>query len=189
MRLAIRFMIVGMFGLLSMYTMSTTIPYFRSDLFLATILICTALGVILRDVFDYFELVTAGRKRNGHISRLIDPDHPRWEYYSGNKEVLALKHWERSEKERIIGSTIVHPSGVIFVGLAPTRHFDVIRIMDHQGMAGMENTSEQGFLTNRGRHVNRFEAYVIATRNQQLLKVSKTPGELYSEDVWDRPTD
>lgn len=43
---------------------------------------------------------------------------------------------------------------------------------------------EQGFLTNLNRFVNRQEAWVIAKKENQIIKVSGGEGTLYSEDLY-----
>jgi hypothetical protein len=42
----------------------------------------------------------------------------------------------------------------------------------------------QGFLTSKGRYVNREEAWVIAEAARQILPHARHPGTLYSEDLY-----
>lgn len=87
----------------------------------------------------------------------------------------------------IVGVAILHPSGVLFVADKPFRHHHLIRAMSTLGMAGLPNTHNQGFLTNAGRFVHRYEAFHIARNANQILKKHPPEHILFSEDIWETP--
>lgn len=89
------------------------------------------------------------------------------------------------EKEKIAGSALRHPNGLIFTGFSPLRHHHVIRAMDQVGMGGIDNTLDQGFITNTGRYVGRIEAMFIAKKEGQTKETTDSKYQLHSEDVWD----
>lgn len=65
------------------------------------------------------------------------------------------------------------------------RHNNVFEDMFHSGIEYDRATYIQGFFTNRGRFVNRYEAKDIAVAaNQLIVPIEDTFKELYSEDVW-----
>lgn len=47
-----------------------------------------------------------------------------------------------------------------------------------------QEDENQGFLTSKGRYVNRQEAWVIAEAARQILPHARHPGTLYSEDLY-----
>lgn len=87
-------------------------------------------------------------------------------------------------QERIMGSTVVHPSGIVYMCLSPGRHHHVIVVMTVMERAGIANTREQGFMTNYGEHVTRYRALEIAKRANQLVMKNAPHDRLSSEDVW-----
>jgi hypothetical protein len=106
-------------------------------------------------------------------------------HYGLPKAHHAMRTENNWKKERIVGVTIRHPTGLIFAGYEPLRHHNVICAMDQKGMAGNENTRDQGFITNTGRHVCRIEASFIAEKAGQVQCLSQgTNRKLFSEDVW-----
>ncbi|MCO5250762.1 MAG: hypothetical protein M9949_04985 [Candidatus Kapabacteria bacterium] len=61
------------------------------------------------------------------------------------------------------------------------RHHNIL----HQSKAISRKMSHQGFLTSKGRFVNREEAYQIALKNNQIIGVFLVVGEqLYSECLY-----
>lgn len=86
-------------------------------------------------------------------------------------------------QERIIAAAI--NMGAVISLPPPARHPTIIQTMDLQmnmdGTLAMPFT--QGFLTDRGRFVNRVEAYYLAYRAGQIKGDKPTP-TLYSEDLW-----
>lgn len=61
---------------------------------------------------------------------------------------------------------------------APNRHHDVIRLIDEEDVQGI-----QGFLTDKGKFLNRTNALSVALKAGQLKDPAKL-GQLYSEDIW-----
>jgi hypothetical protein len=86
--------------------------------------------------------------------------------------------------ERIVAVAVKHSTGVVLSLPPPNRHHHVLRIMSALDIYKIdEGRHEQGFLTSRGRFVDRAEALEIAEAAGQVIK--KTPGGgLFSEDVW-----
>ena len=76
-----------------------------------------------------------------------------------------------------VGATISLPP--------PARHHTIIQTMDTQmGMDGYKAiSSAQGFITSKGRFVNRVEAFYLAFQSGQITSDNKGP-QLYSEDLW-----
>lgn len=87
-------------------------------------------------------------------------------------------------KERIVAAAI-HHAGISFSVPPPQRHHNVAQLMFGLGLP-TDAQRYQGFLTNRGRFVDRFEAAKIARAAQQVGSQKRTDpqGELFSEDLW-----
>lgn len=100
-------------------------------------------------------------------------------FYQVRRDWLLLK------QERIIGSSVLHESGVLFVVLEPGRHHHAHHSMSDKGMPFMAAEREDGFLTSHGRHIGREEALIVATAAKQVLRRTGSGGaELFSEDLW-----
>lgn len=70
---------------------------------------------------------------------------------------------------------------------APARHHTIMwtrLLIDGQRTGGVD---EQGFLTTKGRFVDRAEGFRIATAADQIETKHGSPGLLFSEDMWDTP--
>jgi len=67
----------------------------------------------------------------------------------------------------------------------PARHHTIIQTMDlEMGVGGASATPDrQGFITDKGRFVNRVEAFYIASQSGQIVNQAQGP-QLYSEDLW-----
>lgn len=72
---------------------------------------------------------------------------------------------EISQRERIIAAALEN-KGLVFSQPMPSRHHDIIYSIDRAGLDAVQ--MRQGFLTNRGRFVNREIALEIALRAEQL---------------------
>lgn len=85
--------------------------------------------------------------------------------------------------ERIIAAAIQH-GGTISLP-PPARHHTIIQTMDAEmGLDGLLATPQsQGFITDKGRFVNRVEAYYLAYRAGPIISDTQGP-QLFSEDVW-----
>lgn len=91
---------------------------------------------------------------------------------------------EKPAEERVAAAAINF--GAIISLPPPARHHTIIQTMDTEmGIAGSLATPQtQGFITDKGRFVNRVEAYYIAWKAGQLLNGEKPTPQLYSEDLW-----
>lgn len=107
--------------------------------------------------------------------------------YTGN-----LRNWKRLTHafhlkdipERILGAAIRHPDGLIYGVGYNGRHHHCIRYMHSLGKAGLATTKDQGFVTSRGRYVDRWEALAIAQSADQLIRKTPPHDRLFSEDLW-----
>jgi len=94
-------------------------------------------------------------------------------------------HSKSYEKERIICSAIHNPEDVDIVGepliYCSLRHHNIL----WQSEKISRNPHHQGFLTSKGRFVNRKEGLKIALENDQIIDHSQIRGDaLYSEDLY-----
>ena len=89
-----------------------------------------------------------------------------------------------STNEKIVSAAICI-DGFIITQPPPARHHTLLQAA--HGWGGRELTTNaralQGFLTNRGRYVDRIEAAIIALAANQLEQTNRGE-ELYSEDLW-----
>lgn len=84
--------------------------------------------------------------------------------------------------ERICGVAIRLSDRMSATMPAPARHSDLISELNLCGAREFAH-GEQGFVTDSGRYVTRWQAKRIAMRAEQMLKESPHD-ELFSEDVW-----
>lgn len=75
--------------------------------------------------------------------------------------------------------------GICHTAAPPYRHHNVIHEMAERGF-GPECMREQGFMTDRGRFVDRVEAFKIAGKAGQIKGggMSNLQNGLFSEDLW-----
>lgn len=96
-------------------------------------------------------------------------------------------HWmprpeaPHSAADRIERAAIMW-DGRIYSVPRPGRHHDVFRKYPHE--FHRSKTEEQGFVTQFGRFVNRYDALFIAMRRGQIRKKHGNPSMLFSEDMW-----
>ena len=65
------------------------------------------------------------------------------------------------------------------------RHCDIYESMWRASLNYLKSTAIQGFLTDKDRFVDRYEAKTIAIAAGQLIvPIEQTYAELFSEDVW-----
>ncbi len=91
------------------------------------------------------------------------------------------------EERTLIKMAAVRYGGAVYAMPAPARHGDVIRAMEkHLPGHLMILSEEQGFVTNKGAFVGRFEAWWLAAAAEQIPRVEPTPvpRELFTEDLW-----
>ena len=98
----------------------------------------------------------------------------------------------KAPEERISCAAIKYNSLTSFDGKSPLilkghRHNDIIEtLMLTKGIRTVESQCgeyEKGFVTNKGRFVNRKEAKIIAILANQIIS-SSTSDSLYSEDLY-----
>ena len=83
-----------------------------------------------------------------------------------------------SLSERIITAAIKH-NGKIYTG---SSHGNIMQEMTNSGVKGEFRNNEQGFLTDKGRFVNRVEAAKIA---REAGQIKKGYADVYSLDSYE----
>lgn len=94
-------------------------------------------------------------------------------------EHAAIKARIESQEEIIVAAAI-RSDGVIVMAERPGRHGNCINWMHHKGL----DHRDQGFVTNRGRFVDRLEAGRIVEQSGQGSTRDLCNGNLFSEDMW-----
>lgn len=112
--------------------------------------------------------------------------HPSLRGYCGYESQLWQLRRE-GEPETVLMTAIRHPSGRVFGVDAPGRHHHVVALMSDHACAGLRNTRDQGFITSKGRYLGREDAWGVAAAAGQIQRITGSPGELYSEDLWQGP--
>lgn len=153
------------------------------------ILFGVALIAALWWIYDYRS------RRKGQIATWYRM--PRWlEYEVGEgqrvRHLMCLKGTQEAiiedntlnlyGAEIISASAVFSTDGVIYAVMMPGRHSDCNWAIWADGK--VHDPRREGFLTSRGRYVDRKEALVIATLNGQVRTKHGSPDELYSEDMW-----
>jgi len=91
-----------------------------------------------------------------------------------------------SEPERIVHAATMHRrTRRIYSVAAPGRHHQVLSMMRQVGLNTSHGDNIQGFVSSRGRFLNRTEAAVVAKLANQLIRKTPPENELFSEDLWD----
>lgn len=101
-------------------------------------------------------------------------------------DVAAVGVTEKGAVERI-AAVAIKWRGMLHTAQPPRRHHHVIREMAQRGF-GPECMHGQGFVTDRGRFVDRKEGMNIARAAGQLIRITGSPDTLFSEDLWLTPT-
>jgi hypothetical protein len=94
---------------------------------------------------------------------------------------------ERFKTEEIACVAIKYADIGVLALPAPARHHHVMwsrLFVDGKATPGH---AIQGFLTTKGRFVDRKEGLAIATARNQIVQKHGNATELYSEDMWDTP--
>ncbi|MNU19483.1 hypothetical protein D3C71_77110 [compost metagenome] len=110
------------------------------------------------------------------------------DFFAGNdEEYRRFFAAECSKPERIVhAATRDSKTGRIYSVVAPGRHHNLVSLMRQIGVATTgENRRAQGFITSRGRFLDRREALKVATLANQLIRKTAPEDRLFSEDVWD----
>lgn len=111
------------------------------------------------------------------------PQYPHLTFYKGTQKGFTRFFKNNTHlDETIVGSSAKTDDGTIWAVMACGRHGHCLHALNE-----LNAEPHQGFITSYGRHVDRFEAYEIAVKQNQILKKSGNPDsvELFSEDVWD----
>lgn len=98
--------------------------------------------------------------------------------------IMPDANLERSPSETIAAAAVYY-DGLVYSIDAPARHYHILRAMMSKDVddAAM-NPRYQGFVTNAGRFVDRYEACRIARGANQLIRQPTPEDMLTSEDVW-----
>jgi hypothetical protein len=105
---------------------------------------------------------------------------------SGCDHLLARAHWRLAARlldcETAAVTRITHvayrlPDGTVWSAPRPARHSVPVKPCDAGDIV-------QGFLTDSGAFVDRFEALPIAQAAGQLIRKTPPEDRLFSEDVW-----
>lgn len=94
---------------------------------------------------------------------------------------------ERFRTEEIACVAIKYPDIGVLALPAPARHNHVIWTRLFIDGKPTRGEAVQGFLTTKGRFVDRKKALAIATAKGQIIHKHGNENELYSEDMWDTP--
>lgn len=86
------------------------------------------------------------------------------------------------KEERIVAAAVRADIVTLSVP-SPGRHHHVLHAMARLGMA-VTGPEAQGFITNRGRFVDRKEGLWIAQKADQIKEKQGNPNILFSEDLW-----
>lgn len=124
----------------------------------------------------------------GHLLHLRCQRHPSIRAYCGYEHDFLRHCRDRAAYREVIEFVALrHPSGRIYATEQPGRHSHVIALMSEYGDAGLANTSDQGFVTSRGRYVGRQEAWDLASLAGQIKQTTGSSGTLFSEDLFSGP--
>lgn len=85
-------------------------------------------------------------------------------------------------QEELVVAAAIRTEGVVVMVERPGRHGNCINFL-HNRAPGVDYRAEQGFITNRGRFVNRQEAAAIVEASGQGSGREGING-LFSEDMW-----
>lgn len=93
------------------------------------------------------------------------------------------------DKEIIVASAVRTPDGTVYASPCPGRHFHCIGFanqMNPDVEFGKLDTTDQGFMTNTNRYIDRIEARRIAIANMWIVKFTHET-KAFSEDLWETP--
>lgn len=123
-----------------------------------------------------FSWVVTNGYTGEEISSGDDFDTAYWKALSVRFPIIEGEHIE---------AAAVKFDGTILALPRPNRHHHVFREYYRHHSTDMPTESlDQGFITSRGRFVDRTEGLVIADRHGQIVKKHPTFSELFSEDMW-----
>lgn len=85
----------------------------------------------------------------------------------------------------IVAAAIKHKETGLAISLPrPNRHHNVMYAMYDIVKQSIGGQYEQGFMTNDGVFVDRYEGFKIAQQNNQIIKKHGPDDYLFSEDMW-----
>jgi hypothetical protein len=94
---------------------------------------------------------------------------------------------ERMKPEEIACVAVKYDDIGVLALPAPARHHHVMWTRLFIDGKATRGDAIQGFLTTKGRFVDRKKALAIATAREQVIHKHGNQSELYSEDMWDTP--
>ena len=103
---------------------------------------------------------------------------------SGELKIIQDPDPVRAPGETIVAAAVYY-DGLIYSIEAPARHFHILHAMVEKDVDDeATHPRYQGFVTNTGRFVDRYEAAKIARAANQLIRQPTPKDMLTSEDVW-----
>lgn len=98
-------------------------------------------------------------------------------------KALAWDAMYNSTVEKIVAAALKIGSMIISAP-PPARHHTLLHAFHAYNRKTMIKTTDQGFLTSKGRFVGREEAALMAVSAKQIVKPKFQPTQLFSEDLW-----
>ena len=88
----------------------------------------------------------------------------------------------------ITGVAIKDTTGKVWSLPQPYRHGHIFPMVSSkigkENMRKVVRIGEQGFITDEGKFLNRFDALIEAEKCNQLIRKTQPLNELFSEDLW-----
>jgi hypothetical protein len=102
----------------------------------------------------------------------------------GHRSAIEIEDEQDAIRERDcqrVVAVALFREGVIVTKPAPARHHHLVSELNFLGVN--PNDWMQGFLSDRGEYLSRFQARQAVLNSGQLTK-TRNPSELFSEDLW-----
>ncbi len=188
------FITISVFTLTSVLMVFDYVKHWYFCLWLSALIVGFCSRVLYVEIYDWYL-----NKKYSELQNIQDERHPKMFFFAGTPDayqevhgdVIALRRLAGLQdefQEEIMRAAIRHSNGIIFSVERPGRHGHVISAMASIGMAnraaGKNVVKDQGFITNKGRYVGRFEACLIAHNAKQIIAKTGPSDRLFSEDVW-----
>jgi hypothetical protein len=105
-------------------------------------------------------------------------------YYGYARTFMSLCN--STSEEYILGvAAYDEASGLVWFSYPKARHHNLLHLMAEYGYSEAQVANvKQGFLTTKGRYVDREQALAIAKTANQLIKKTDPPHKLFSEDLF-----
>lgn len=99
---------------------------------------------------------------------------------------LAFSGRQQHAQESIAKAAMALECGRIFAVDRPGRHHHIINTVGELALATATQIGDaiQGFVTTKGRFVDRREGLRLAERSKQLIRKTQPADQLFSEDLW-----